>query len=242
MSIKQNSTTFLLEQTMEKGYIQPALLPSYIQKINHSLAKFFKKTPVSAQQAESCMELLKGIADSNFSFFSLFQETMFDLHDWAVTGDELTKTRADNQLLRFFSREAPSTIKRKNTLLTKIQNMGRLNEKESALAEVLHRLTDHYDQNHQINEDPGKSVLHNSKKILDLIPKTRKTSAFCKSRFLACTVIIKKLAPELVGENYDNRFSFSKKKKNCVPTILEPTTICSRIPYRKTGDHFSRGW
>ena len=227
----QNSNTSpipVLEEIQKKVFLNTATFQPYYQKLAHSMAAFLNNTPVSSDEAEICMEKFNLISKSKPALYSLCQDTMMDLHDWAVTGDELTRARADVQLLYFFTHESPSTIKRKKAFLEKIKAMPRLNEKKSLLSEALLTLSSHYNRNNQENEDPNKGILSSLKDVLNTVSQsTKHYTRFEKSAFSSCAKIIQSHVPELYEKEWDKKFKLSPPQKRSVPEIKEAVDVCA---------------
>lgn len=221
----------VLKEIKSIGYIEPknnAIVLCY-KKINHAFAELFKNSPIDSSTAIQCMTHLKEICIKNPVFFSLFPKTIMDLHDWAMEGNDLTKTQADIQLLHFFTYESPSSVKDKKALLEKIRTMPRLNEKFFLLSSVLYKLSNHYEQNHQYKEDPNKSVLFSLKDALNIIPPlTRKVSSCEKLNFLSCAEIIQRHEPALYEEEWTKRFTPKAQQKYTVPSIKDASTVFTR--------------
>ena len=240
-----NRTLYILNGIKGMGYIKPELLPQCIQKLEKTFDSFFKSEPIPGKLAKECMEQLTGIAEENSSFYTFFQDTIMNLHDCAILSDDLTKTMADNQLLRFFSREAPSTIERKKRLLDKINKMDRLAEKSTMLNNVIYQLADHYDRNQQYSEDPNLSVMESLSNTLNILyhkTNQRKLHAPEKTLLFFCTSCIKKHAPHLHEEKWENKFKPLPLRKQCCPEIKEPAIVSFTGARRSLNRDFSKGW
>ena len=238
----ENIALTVLKEIQEKGFLNPDIFLQYRQKLSHAFATFLNQTPVSSEKAKTCMEVLNVVSNNNRAFFSLYQGIALELHDWAASGDEFTRARADVQLLRFFKFEAPASVKQKKELLGKIKNMPRLYEKHSLLADTLYTLSNHYEQNHQDNEDPNKECLSALAKVLSSVCKHKRLSPEEKVKFSYVADAIQTHAPEFYDEMWQNTFAPKAPQKVSVPNIKEPVDICSRQAFYHTHPNFSRGW
>lgn len=237
------SLIHVLEEIQEKGFLKPDTFLQYRQKLSHAFALFLNQTPVVPGQAESCLEVLNTVSQGNRAFFSLYQDTAMDLHDWATAGDELTRAQADIQLLRFFEFESPASVKLKKQLLEKIKNMPKLHEKHALLADTLYNLSNHYEQNHQYNEDPKKECLSSISKVINSIAKhTKKLSAEEKVKLSYVADKVQTYTPEFYDEAWEKIFTQKHTQKASVPNIKEAVDICSRKGFHSKGYNFSRGW
>lgn len=237
----ENIALTVLKEIQEKGFLNPDIFLQYRQKLSHAFASFLNHTPVSSEKAKTCMEVLNVVSNNNRAFFSLYQDIALELHDWAASGDEFTRARADVQLLRFFKFEAPASVKQKKELLGKIKNMPRLYEKHSMLADTLYTLSNHYEQNHQYNEDPSKECLSSISKVLNGIVKHKRLSPEEKVKFSYVADMVQNHAPELYGEIWENAFAPKAPQKVSVPDIKEAVDICSRQHFSKR-HNFSKDW
>lgn len=237
------SLTHVLKEIQEKGFLKPDIFLQYRQKLSHAFATFLNQTPVVPGQAEACLEVLNTVSKGNRAFFSLYQDTVMDLHDWAVAGDELIRAQADVQLLRFFEFESPASVKLKKQLLEKIKNMPRLHEKHSLLADTLYNLSNHYEQNHQYDEDPNKECLSNISKVINSIAiHTKKLSVEEKLKLSYVADKVQTYTPEFYNEAWENAFTPKHTQKASVPNIKEAVDICSRKGFHSKGYNFSREW
>lgn len=233
----------VLKEIQEKGFLKPDVFLQYRQKLSHAFATFLNQTPVSSENAETCLSVLNAVSRNNRAFLSLYQDTALELYDWAASGDELTRARADIQLLRFFKFEAPASVKQKKELLGKIKNMPNLHEKHSLLADTLYTLSNHYERNHQYNEDPSKECLSAMNKVLSGIAHhTKKLPLEEKVKFFYVADMVQTHAPELYNEVWENAFTSPHTQKVSVPNIKEAVDICSRQGFYPIKHNFSRGW
>lgn len=242
-SYSNNIVLNVLHEIQGRGFLKSDVFLQYRQKLSHAFALFLNQTPVVPEKAKTCLDALNAISLNNQAFFSLYQDTAMDLHDWASAGDELTRTQADIQLLRFFGYEAPSSVKLKKQLLEKIKNMPRLHEKHSLVADALYNLSNHYEQNHQYDEDPNKECLLNLSKALSNISKhTRKLSSEERAKFSCVADKIQSYAPQFYDEAWEKTFATKPIQKVSVPKIKEAVQACTRQGFWKSGPYFSKDW
>ncbi|MGN0920032.1 MAG: hypothetical protein ACI4OR_04700 [Alphaproteobacteria bacterium] len=238
-----------LNEIQSMGYIKPVEnnIRSYHQKITGALANFLKATPIKPEDALECMNALTEIGKNTSTFFSFFPKTMMDLYDWAASGDSLTQARAETKLLLYFSFTTPSSVEGKNRLLNQIQQMPTWKQRKLEVTKALNRLTEHYDQNGQFNEDPGLSVLKSISGILHQISDAAskrgigRITAEEKSYFNAYAALIKERAPALYEDVWQEKFAPSVQKKWSIPVISGPVEVYSPNSYR-TGVKLSRDW
>lgn len=224
----ENIALTVLKEIQEKGFLRPDIFLQYRQKLSHAFATFLNQTPVSPKEAETCLFILNAVGYYNRAFFSLYQDTALELHDWASSGDESTRAQANVQLLRFFKFEAPASVKQKKELLGKIKNMHRLHEKHSLLADILYNISNHYEQNHQYNEDPNKECLSSVSEILSSVIKHKRFTSEEKVKFSYVADTIRSYVPKSYDEAWENTFIVKTPRKIYVPDIKEAVNIYSR--------------
>ena len=245
-----NAILETLAEIRSKGYIKPEgnTIEIYCQKINCALSELFKQNPVPPTDALQCMQEVYGIWRNTYFIPLSFQDTMLDLYDHALAGNDLTQKQAETRLLNFFSHNSPVSVKQKKRLLDNILKMSDFPLRRKEISSVIAELAKHYDENQQLDEDSDKSIIPSLSKVLNQVCETRISKPHSgdirqeKADFATCAKLVKKYRPDLYNEEWKKEFTYIKRVRFQVPDIKEPEYICSRKINYSNGTNFSKGW